>query len=342
MCGLYGFKTDPKLQLTDYQRQKRAGMARGLAVAMQSRGTDSTGIAALVNNKIEIHKDILPANEFIERRRVQSLLLHANTVIGHTRLATHGAVTQPNAHPYHYGRIVGAHNGVVHNAMSLDPSKEVDSMVIFDQLDKANNDAKQAFSKLSGMFALTWIDAKNPNNLQFAVHNNPLFWFVDPNLHTIFWASTELALSTVRAAVGIGKDSTIYYPIEDKTYTIKEWSGDAFSYTSESTPFAQYVWSSYPKKDASASGIGNINDDFDRFALNEMYRAEQEIEDEWERELDELEQQIVSCDWCMDDIYPKLDGYYFNENTDSVICNFCGRQYAQELNFQYIPPEPEA
>ena len=37
------------------------------------------------------------------------------SIIGHTRAATTGAVTTRNAHPFSYGSIIGAHNGIIDN-----------------------------------------------------------------------------------------------------------------------------------------------------------------------------------------------------------------------------------
>jgi hypothetical protein len=75
-------------------------------------------------------------------------------IAGHTRLATQGAVTDDNAHPFRYGRIVGAHNGMV----SAPRGYSVDSQYLIDSLNKSEGDYQRALAHTSGYWGLAWFD----------------------------------------------------------------------------------------------------------------------------------------------------------------------------------------
>lgn len=107
MCGIFG-----------YIGSKRAtpilidGMRR-----LEYRGYDSTGIA-VKESDISIFKKVGKVSE------MQSILpekIQGTRGIGHTRWATHGGVTDENAHPHSSfsGEVVIVHNGIINNSRLL-------------------------------------------------------------------------------------------------------------------------------------------------------------------------------------------------------------------------------
>ena len=86
---------------------------------MEYRGYDSVGIATESNNQIELKKGIGKVEEVNTKVHLETL--PGNRGIGHTRWATHGKVTDANAHPHPStsGKIAIVHNGIIENFENL-------------------------------------------------------------------------------------------------------------------------------------------------------------------------------------------------------------------------------
>lgn len=242
MCGLYGCITKQGKELTTAQAEKRNNILKGMAVAMQSRGTHSTGIAGINDDHYSFYKQAISADEFIQQEGVSKFLKHNYPiVIGHTRYATVGDINDLNAHPFQYGNIVGCHNGSVSNYDDVETEHntklDVDSQAIFFLLDKYGNDYKKAFSELTGRFAITWFDVSKPNTLHIVLDGNPLTIVRIPELETYFFTSEEYSLQAIIASHFPLSGKSFWTPKTDHVYTIDT----NFSIKKKKVSFKPYV-----------------------------------------------------------------------------------------------------
>ncbi len=157
---------------------------------LEYRGYDSCGIATLHEGQINARKNIGGVDEVNSMEQLDQL---PGTIgIAHTRWATHGGVTQENAHPHLSMRneFAIAHNGIISNYQRLREQlvqqgfefrSLTDSEVISNLLENAfyeEQDVEQALQstlkKLEGTFGLVMISLHDPERIYAAKRESPL------------------------------------------------------------------------------------------------------------------------------------------------------------------------
>lgn len=109
MCSIIGY----------YGKETAAPIIVKALKRMEYRGYDSVGVATKSENQISVKKGIGKVAEVNESLKLSNL--PGNIGIGHTRWATHGKVTDENAHPHssNSSKIAIVHNGVIENFNEL-------------------------------------------------------------------------------------------------------------------------------------------------------------------------------------------------------------------------------
>lgn len=108
MCGIVGYIGF---------REPKDVLVEGLKT-LEYRGYDSAGIALKNDTSVQIIKEVGRIAS-LEEKVNKGKLINSHIGIAHTRWATHGGVTEVNAHPHTIGRVTLVHNGIIENAMEL-------------------------------------------------------------------------------------------------------------------------------------------------------------------------------------------------------------------------------
>lgn len=108
MCGIVGYIGF---------REPKDVLVEGLKT-LEYRGYDSAGIALKNDTSVQVIKEVGRISS-LEEKINKEKLIDSHIGIAHTRWATHGGVTEVNAHPHAVGRVTLVHNGIIENAMEL-------------------------------------------------------------------------------------------------------------------------------------------------------------------------------------------------------------------------------
>src|SRR3954465_4120331 len=187
MCGIVGYVGE---------RPCRELLLKGLE-RLEYRGYDSAGLSLLEHGRIESVRavgNLQFLKDAVEQQApagaVATAESQATTGIGHTRWATHGRVTEANAHP-HYDNEDRVHivlNGIVENFAQLREQLQADGAVFTSETDaevvahliarRYEGDlveaVRRAYAELRGHYAFVAMHADEPDVLVGARKECPL------------------------------------------------------------------------------------------------------------------------------------------------------------------------
>jgi len=171
MCGIVGY-VGP--------RQATSIVVEGLK-RLEYRGYDSAGVAAFQDGRIALRRSVGKLTNLVSALEADPLSGHIG--MGHTRWATHGGVTEANAHPHTdcQGEIVVIQNGIVENYVELKEElraeghtfrSQTDTEVISHLVEKYYGQegdlvtaVRQALNRMAGFNAVVVLSSHEPDKL---------------------------------------------------------------------------------------------------------------------------------------------------------------------------------
>lgn len=238
MCGIVGYAGK-----TNVIKNIMTGLK-----SLEYRGYDSSGIAYLdKNNNIKTYKKV---GQIKNLDQILNYEDEASLGISHTRWATHGGVTDANAHPHNQGKITLVHNGIIENYEELKKELEkegynfkssTDSEVaaaLIDKLYKENKDMLKILVKLKeilkGSYAFNIINSDIPNKIYGIRKDVPLIVGVSDHgnmfasdIPAILHVTNKYIVLNNNEIVELEQDNIKYYNSEGKEITkeVKEYAG---------------------------------------------------------------------------------------------------------------------
>lgn len=238
MCGIVGYAGK-----TNVIKNIMTGLK-----SLEYRGYDSSGIAYLdKNNNIKIYKKV---GQIKNLDQILNYEDEASLGISHTRWATHGGVTDTNAHPHNQGKITLVHNGIIENYEEIKKELEkegynfkssTDSEVaaaLIDKLYKENKDMLKTLvilkDKLKGSYAFNIINSDIPNKIYGIRKDVPLIVGVSDHgnmfasdIPAILHVTNKYIVLNNNEIVELEQDNIKYYNSEGKEITkeVKEYAG---------------------------------------------------------------------------------------------------------------------
>jgi glutamine---fructose-6-phosphate transaminase (isomerizing) len=226
MCGIIGYVGS---------RESKPLLLHGLE-RLEYRGYDSAGLALLEDERLVYVRAVGPLDNLKER--AASVRSTATTGLGHTRWATHGGVTEENAHPLagcEPERLSIVLNGIVENYRELKESLAAEGHTFTSETDAETvthlverhyqgdlvEAVQRAFGELEGHFAFVVIHRDHPGLLVGARHQVPLV--VGLGRDETFLASNAAAFLRETRLVQFPGDGEIVAVTPE---TISFWSAD--------------------------------------------------------------------------------------------------------------------
>lgn len=210
MCGIFGYLKKDGADFIDIQKPFET-----LIYSAHSRGKEASGLASLsYNQQVTFIKSDLDSKSFLKSREYAAFVKALSpqrifTVIGHSRLATHGSqlVHENNQPVVSAGKdLIGVHNGIITNPsylwqsmMNTGEIPMLDSQVLFDYIaiQSKKFSLLQAVAKTyyalegSASIALLYPETET---LLLATNTGSLYYYTDKRIDTLFFASERVFL----------------------------------------------------------------------------------------------------------------------------------------------------
>src|SRR3989338_5287608 len=176
MCGIVGYVG---------KKEALPILIQGLR-DLEYRGYDSAGVAVLDGNHINREREVGKVDFLV--KKINTKAFAGSTGIAHTRWASHGGVTEANAHPHVVGKgkLALVHNGIIENYRELkkelkdqnlesETDSEILGRLIYENYEGDLLAAVQkVLPKVRGTYGLLVMHADHPGELVAARLGSPL------------------------------------------------------------------------------------------------------------------------------------------------------------------------
>lgn len=257
MCGIVGAVANRNVVSTLIE-----GLSR-----LEYRGYDSAGVAVLSANSIERVRAVGRVSAMTDK--ANEAKLNGLVGIGHTRWATHGGVTESNAHPHvspnnsRGGELAVVHNGIIENhdeqrtrlkALGYEFTSQTDTEVIAHLIHHYHQNlslleaTQKAVAELTGAFAISVISVKEPEHMVTARQGCPLLIGLGENENFIA-SDVSAVLSVTRKVIyledgdvaDIQREGVTIYGRDGNTIQRKVHMSDVSLASMELGPYAHFM-----------------------------------------------------------------------------------------------------
>ncbi len=253
MCGIVGAVANRNVVSTLIE-----GLSR-----LEYRGYDSAGVAVLSSGAIERVRAVGRVSNMTEK--ANAVHLSGQVGIGHTRWATHGGVTESNAHPHvSKGEIAVVHNGIIENhdeqrtrlkALGYDFTSQTDTEVIAHLIHYYHAQGlnlltatKKAVAELTGAFAISVISTKEPEHMVTARLGCPLLIglgegenFIASDVSAVLSVTRKVIYLEDGDVADIRRDGVTIFDKHDAEVTRKIHLSDVSLASLELGPYAHFM-----------------------------------------------------------------------------------------------------
>ncbi len=339
MCGIVGY----------IGKNKNPGLGLELLKKLEYRGYDSAGLVVLDSQSQE-GKCLKAVGRIsnLEQKFINSGLT-GTPALYHTRWATHGRVTEKNAHPHHGCRenIFLVHNGIIENYKELKKQlikeghsfySDTDTEVLAHLIEKFfNGSLEQAVMKalrlVEGAYGLAVIAQEDPDKIVVARNSSPVLIGIGEGENLVASDASALVSRTKRVVYLDDGEIALLFP--DKVVTM-----DA-SLNKKKKLIQEIEWEI---EDAQKSGFPHfmLKEIFEEpDAVRNVMRGRFDLEDgdarlggleEVAKELESVERLILSA--CGTSYYACLVGEYMLEELAGIPVEV---EYAPEFRYRSMP-----
>ncbi|MEZ4261658.1 MAG: glutamine--fructose-6-phosphate transaminase (isomerizing) [Polyangiaceae bacterium] len=320
MCGIVGYVGD---------RDCAPMLVEGLR-RLEYRGYDSAGLAVHTEGGVKIVRAVGKLANLDEALRKSPL--SGRSGIGHTRWATHGRPSEPNAHPHVAGRIAVVHNGIIENHVELrrelegrgvkfssDTDTEIVAHLVNEAMDAGAETLADAvrtsLKRLRGAYAIAVLDAKTPDILVVAKQDSPLILGLGER--------ENFAASDIPAILAHTRDVIF---LADGEMAVLRKTGATITTVADGTSVTR------PSKRIEWSPTQAEKGGYKHFMLKEIHEQPRAIEDTLRGRIDLANADVVAAEiGVTEELAKKINRVYFIACGTSAHAAMTGRYWVESL-----------